>query len=84
MKELDATSTIFELTSQYPELIEILAEIGFLGVKNPMIRKTLGKKTSLIEGCRKQGKDLHEVKARLREQGFVVRTKKSVDRDYFS
>jgi hypothetical protein len=72
MKEIDANKTLFELTDQYPELIDILAGLGFIGVKNPLIRNTLGKRTSLREGCKKQGKSLEEVKEKLEEKGFTV------------
>ena len=72
MKEIDVNKTLYELTVQYPELIDILADLGFMGVKNPIVRKTLGKKTSLREGCKKQGKNLDEVKARLEKKGFKV------------
>ncbi|WP_052465418.1 DUF1858 domain-containing protein [Thermotoga profunda] len=72
-KEIDLDKTIFELTDQYPELIEILAQMGFLGVKNPLIRNTLGRKTTLREGCKKQGKDLKQVVEELRKNGFTVK-----------
>ena len=70
MKQIDPHLTIFEITSQHSELIEILAELGFLGVKNPILRKTLGKKTSLLEGCKRQGKSIEEVRKKLQERGF--------------
>ncbi len=72
MKEIDVNKTLFELTGQYPELIDILADLGFMGVKNPIVRKTLGKKTNLREGCKRQGKNLDEVIAKLEEKGFTV------------
>lgn len=70
MKQIDPKQTIFEITSQHSELIEILAELGFLGVKNPILRKTLGKKTSLIEGCKRQGKSIEEIREKLKEMGY--------------
>lgn len=72
-KEIDLDKTIFELTDQYPELVEILAQMGFLGVKNPLIRNTLGRKTTLREGCKKQGKDIEVVVEELRRKGFSIR-----------
>ncbi len=72
MKEIDLKNNVFELTEAYPELIEILKELGFLGVANPIARKTLGRVTTIIEGSRKQHKDLDEVIRKLEEQGFTV------------
>ncbi len=70
MKEIDLSKSIYELTEQYPDLIEILKEMGFLGVKNPITRQTLGRVTTIPQGCRKMDKDLDEVIKILREKGF--------------
>ncbi|MCL5985991.1 MAG: DUF1858 domain-containing protein [Actinobacteria bacterium] len=72
MKEINLDKSVYELTEQYPELIDILKELGFLGVINPIIRKTLGRKTTIPEGCKKQGKDLKEVIEKLKEKGFAI------------
>lgn len=73
MKEIDLNKTVFELTEKYPELIGILAEMGFLGVKNTVVRNTLGRATTLKQGCQKQGKNLNDVIKKLREKGFDVK-----------
>ncbi len=72
MKKIDLNKSIYELTEEYPELIEILKEMGFLGVINPIVRKTIGRKTTLSEGIKKQGKDLKEVFQKLRDKDFEI------------
>ncbi len=72
MKKIDINKTVYELTQEYPELIDILAEIGFLGVKNPIVRNTLARITTLKEGCKKQGKDIKEVIEILKNKGFEI------------
>lgn len=72
MKEIDLNKSVHDLTEAHPELIEILKEMGFLGVANPVVRKTLGRMTTIPEGCKKQGKDLNEVIKILEEKGFSV------------
>ncbi len=74
MKKIDLKKTLFELTEEYPELIEILFEIGFLGVKDPNMRITHGKLTTIPQGCKMQGKNLEDVANKLREKGFNVKT----------
>ncbi len=73
MKELDLKKSVYELTEAYPELIGILKDLGFLGVINPLVRKTLGRKTTIPQGCEKQGKDLNEMITKLEEQGFKAK-----------
>ena len=72
MKEIDLTKSVYELTEMYPELIDLLKEQGFLGVSNPAARNTLGRVTTIPEGCKKQGKDLGEVIEVLGKAGFEV------------
>jgi len=73
MKEINLNKSVYELTESYPKLIEILKELGFLGVRNPLVRKTLGRKTTIPQGCQKQKKDLNEVIKILREKGFKIK-----------
>ncbi len=73
LKLIDLKKNVYELTETYPELIEILKEMGFLGVANPIARKTLGKLTTIPQGCKKQGEDLNEVIKKLKELGFKVK-----------
>ena len=72
MKELDLDKSVFELTETYPELITILKDLGFLGVANVVLRKTLGRVTTIPQGCQKQGQDLAKVVKKLEEAGFKV------------
>ncbi len=74
MKEIDLKKTVYELTEEYHELIDILKELGFLGVGNPIARRTLGRVTTIPQGCEKQGKNLEDVVNKLREKGFDVKT----------
>ena len=72
MKKLDLKKSVYELTEEYPELIELLSGMGFLGVKNPIMRKTIGRKMTIPAGCEKQGKNLEKVLEVLKENGFEI------------
>lgn len=72
MKKIDLSKSLYDLTDEYPELIPILKEMGFLGVANPVTRNTLGRMTTIPEGCEKQGKDLQEAISELEKAGFTV------------
>ena len=74
MKEIDLNKSVYELTETYPELIDILKELGFLGVKNPITRNTLGRVTTIPQGCKKMGRDLNEVIKILKEKGFDIKS----------
>ncbi len=73
MKEIDLNKSVFELTETYPELIVILKDLGFFGIANAIARNTLGRVTTIPQGCKKQGKELAEVVKKLEEEGFKVK-----------
>ncbi|MFC2035356.1 DUF1858 domain-containing protein [Chloroflexota bacterium] len=72
MKEIDLGKSVYALTEMYPELIPLLKEEGFLGVANPVTRHTLGRITTIPDGCQKQGKFLQDVTEVLKAAGFTV------------
>lgn len=73
MKELDLEKSVYELTEAYPELINILKELGFFGVASAVARNTLGRVTTIPQGCQKQGQELVNVIKKLEDAGFVVK-----------
>lgn len=72
-KNVDLDKTLYDLTTEYPELIDILFDIGFMGVKNPVMRESHGKQMTVRTGCGHLGIDLGEVAAALRAKGFTVK-----------
>ena len=72
MPVIDPDRTIADLTEQYPDLISVLADIGFAGVRNPATRKSLGRMITLRKGCGIQRKSLDEVAAALLAAGFQI------------
>ncbi len=72
MKELNLKKSVYDLTEEYPELIDLLKEIGFAGLAFPAVRKTLGKKMTLPAGCEKQKIELASVIDQLESLGYKV------------
>ena len=73
MKKLDLNKTVYELTEQYPKLVNTLKELGFHMITNPVARKTIGKMVTIPQGCKNQGKDLGEVVETLKKKGFSIK-----------
>ncbi|MBI4352042.1 MAG: DUF1858 domain-containing protein [Elusimicrobia bacterium] len=72
-KTVDLDKTLYDLTAQYPELIDILFDLGFMGVKSPVMRESHGRQMTIRAGCGHLGLDLGEVAAALRAKGFTVK-----------
>lgn len=71
-KELDLTRTVYDLTEAHPELIDILAELGFKGILKPLTRTRIGKHMTIPAGCKVRKVPLETVVERLRTAGFTV------------
>jgi len=74
MTVIDLSKSVYELTEQYPELIDILKNLGFLGVRNPITRNSLGRATTIPQGCQRMGMELGEVIKILKEHGFEIKS----------
>jgi len=71
-RNLDFTMTLYQITEKYPELIAIFQEVGLKGAGNPITRKTLGKKVTVVEGIKLNHVALNDVVERVTKEGFVV------------
>lgn len=72
-KIADLNKTLYDLTAEYPELIDILFELGFMGARNPVMRESHGRQMTVKSGCGHLGLDLKQVAAALRAKGFTVK-----------
>jgi hypothetical protein len=73
-KDIDLKKNVYELTETYPELIDVLKKMGFLGVANPLARRTVGKLTTIPQGPKELGLDLDDAAKKLKELGFEVKS----------
>lgn len=72
MTTIDANACIDNLTREHPQLIEVLADLGFKDIKNPVNRATVGKIVTLRMGVNMKRMDPAKVQAELLSQGFEV------------
>ncbi len=73
MKTVDLNNTLYDITEQYPELIPVLAELGFAGVTNELMRTTHARVMTIPKGTQQLGIDLQKVVKALEDKGFTVK-----------
>ena len=73
MKELDLKKSLAELVREYPELKEILAEIGFQDIMKPAALKLMGRIMTLPRGAVVKGIPMEKIRAALEAKGFVLK-----------
>lgn len=71
-KKLDLNKTVYELTQEYPELIEIMAGLGFTEIiKKPMLH-TVGKIMTIPKGAKMKSISMMDVVTTMMGKGFEL------------
>lgn len=71
-KKIDLNKTVNELCKEYPELLEILASIGFKDIVKPGMLSTVGRFMTIPKGVEAKKFDMDMVIKSLKEYGFDV------------
>lgn len=69
-KPLPLNESVHTLCSRYPELMDILVEIGFPDIVKPGMLNTVGRLMTLPKGAMLKKLDLEQIKELLRAKGF--------------
>ena len=76
MKEINLDQSLLSLVTTYPELIDILYDIGFTQIKAPGMLQTAGRFMTLRSGCELRKIDLNKLIIILKENGYKIKEAK--------
>ena len=71
-KILDLSKTVYELTEQYPELIEIMRELGFTEIVKPGMRQSAGRIMTIPKGSKMKKIPMEKIIMTLIQNGFTL------------
>lgn len=71
-KVIDLNKTVFELSRDYPEMIELLDELGFHDIVKPGMLQTAGRFMTLPKGAAMKKISLELIKHVLMEKGYKI------------
>lgn len=71
-KTINLSKTIYELIAENPEIVEILAGLGFSDITKPGMLNTAGRFMTLPKGAALKKLSLENVKEVLEEKGYHV------------
>ncbi len=71
-KKIDLTQTVYQLTQAHPELIDIMASLGFSEITKKAIRMSVGKLMTISQGAAMRGIGMEAVVKALEDNGFTV------------
>ena len=72
MKELNLNKTVATLVKEYPELKQIMVELGFQDITSPMALKFMGKVMTIPKGAAIKGIPMERILKALTDHGFHV------------
>ncbi|KWX74853.1 DUF1858 domain-containing protein [Paenibacillus jilunlii] len=71
-KSLNMDESIFELVSRYPEVVDIMVELGFRDITKPGMLQTAGRFMTLSKGITMKKMDRETVRQAFQRHGFEI------------
>ncbi len=71
-RKIDLTKTVYELVESYPELMDIMAEIGFTEIKKKAVLNSIGKLMTIPKGAKMKNIPMGTVEKTFLEHGFEL------------
>ena len=73
-KVLDMNKSVYELIKQYPEIADIMKNIGFESISDPLMVNTVGRYMTIPKGASMKKINLDSVIKEFEAKGFTVIT----------
>lgn len=71
-KIIGLKKSVYNLTQEYPEIIDVMQELGFADITKPGMLNTAGRFMTLPKGAAMKGINLDTIKAAFEQNGFKV------------
>ena len=72
MKQIDLSKSVYELVSEYPELADIMASLGFTEITKKLVLNSVGRMTTIPKGAKIKGIPMERILETFKEHGFEV------------
>ena len=76
IKEINLDQTLLSIVSQYPELIDLLYDLGFTQIKVPGMLQTAGRFMTIRSGCELRKININLLSMKLKENGYGIKEAK--------
>ena len=80
-KLIDINKNIYELCKEYPEIKNILSDLGFEAIKNPIMFNTVAKITTIDKASKIKNIDMKNIIKKFEERGFTFVNNKDAGRN---
>ena len=71
-KKLDLNKSVYELTQEYPEVVEIMASLGFTDITKKAMLMSVGRVMTIPKGAKMKGIAMEKIVKAFEERGFSL------------
>ncbi len=71
-KQINLSKSVYELCKEYPEIVDIMKEVGFKDIASPGMLNTAGRFMNISKGAMMKGIDMDAVMKAFEEKGFKL------------
>lgn len=71
-KKINLNDTVYDLCKEYPEIVDILNDLGFHDILKPGMLATAGRFMTIPKGAAMKKRNLEDIKETLKEKGFQI------------
>lgn len=81
-KKIDLNQSVYDITKTYPEVIDIMVNLGFDEIKKPAMLNSVGRIMTIPKGAKSKGISIPVVIAELIKNGFEITGNTELLKDY--
>ena len=71
-KKLDLSKSVYDLVTEYPEVTEIMKELGFTEITNKVMLNSVGKIMTIPKGAKMKGVSMVDIVGAFMKAGFTL------------
>jgi hypothetical protein len=72
-KEIDFKKTVYELSRENPEVVDIMKELGFENIANEGMLNTAGRFMTIPKGAAMKGISMEKIRQVFESKGYMIR-----------
>ena len=71
-KKLDLSKSVYDLVTEYPEVVDIMKELGFSEITNKVMLNSVGKIMTIPKGAKMKGVSMMDIVGAFMKAGFTL------------
>lgn len=71
-KAIDLSKTVYELSKEIPDIVEIMKDLGFENIVSPGMLTTAGRIMTIPKGAAMKGISMERIKEVFSQKGYTV------------